>query len=344
MTVENAPVQQSSTHEDASRIYAEIEQLKKLSETIGWNDANWVEAHELNEQWWNLDEGDDSPINPLGEWLSDQIDAKKRNVQYKPETLKKLTVDAGLWVSRVTAILKDGYQNYERFSEKGDLFGDATELWMQYDLLDPAIRNSRQHELSILHAELESHLDPKGEIHAARMQLFYRQRAADLHAQGKQDEALQWLKPKENGNRPSECSEAQWANIIKPFDRRSYAEYFDEFLARVELARLGLIPNGCTAKEALQAHKNDAHTKIKEAIQQGASADELQLLINQYGTRTNSFGLTKFAEQYRESLERQQDIADALMTCCFVASQSTQITFQPIGYRCSAGAGWLEIQ
>ena len=113
----------------------------------------------------------------------------------------------------------------------------------------------------------------------------------------------------------------------------------------MELA-LGLIPNGCS-KEALQAHKNDAHTKIKEAIQQGASADELQLLINQYGTRTNSFGLTKFAEQYRESLERQQDIADALDDLLLRGShpRSTwQITFQPIGYRYSAFCGIFEIQ
>ena len=80
----------------------------------------------------------------------------------------------------------------------------------------------------------------------------------------------------------------------------------------MELARLGLIPNECTAIEALQKHIDDAHTKIKEAIQQGANTADVQLLINQYGTRTNSFGLTKFAEQYRESLERQQDIADAL--------------------------------
>ena len=58
--------------------------------------------------------------------------------------------------------------------------------------------------------------------------------------------------------------------------------------------------------------KDDAHTKTKEAIQQGAGVDDVQLLINQYGTRTNSFGLTKFADQYRESFERQQDIADAL--------------------------------
>ena len=69
-TVANAPVQQSSAPEDASRIYAEIKRLKHLAETIGWNDANKVEARQLYEQWWNLDEGDDSPLNPLGmDWL-----------------------------------------------------------------------------------------------------------------------------------------------------------------------------------------------------------------------------------------------------------------------------------
>ena len=35
-------------------------------------------------------------------------------------------------------------------------------------------------------------------------------------------------------------------------------------------------------------------------------------IINEYGTKKSSFGLTKFADLYRESFERQQDIADAL--------------------------------
>ena len=310
-TVTHAPVQQSSAPEDASRIYAEIERLKQLAETIGWNDADWVEARQLYEQWWNLDEGD-SPLNPLGDWLSDQVENKDRNAEYEPDIRKRLLVDADQWVSLVTAILKAGFQDYERFSKEGDLSGEAEQLWMLYDLLDPAIRHARQYELNILHFELESHLDPQGEFHTVRMQRFYKQRAAELHAQGKHHEAEQWLKPKEQWECPSKCSEAEWANIIKPFNRRSYAECFDELLARVELARLGFVPGERTAIEALQTYKDDAHTKIKEAIQQGADAGDVQLLINQYGTRTNSFGLTKFAEQYRESLERQQDIADAL--------------------------------
>ena len=111
---------------------------------------------------------------------------------------------------------------------------------------------------------------------------------------------------------PSSCSEADWANIIKPFDRQSYEEPLNEFLARLEVAHLGLYPIGCTAKGALQFHKDNAHTKIKEFIQEGASTDQVQELINEYGTKKSSFGLTKFADLYRESFERQQDIADAL--------------------------------
>ena len=83
------------------------------------------------------------------------------------------------------------------------------ELWMQYDLLDPAIRHARQYELNILHFDLESHLDPQGEFHAVRMQRFYKQRSAELHAQGKHHEAEQWLEPKEQWECPSKCSEAE---------------------------------------------------------------------------------------------------------------------------------------
>ena len=120
----HAPVQQSSAPEDASRIYAEIERLKQLAETIGWNDADWVEARQLYEQWWNLDEGD-SPLNPLGDWLSDQVENKDRNAEYEPDIRKRLLVDADQWVSHVTAILKAGFQDYERFSKEGDLSGEA---------------------------------------------------------------------------------------------------------------------------------------------------------------------------------------------------------------------------
>ena len=69
----HAPVQQSSAPEDDSHIIAEIERLKDLAETIGWNDANKVEARQRYEDWLNLDEGvpddvDDAPLHPLGEW------------------------------------------------------------------------------------------------------------------------------------------------------------------------------------------------------------------------------------------------------------------------------------
>ena len=122
------------------------------------------------------------------------------------------------------------------------------------------------------------------------MESFKRRRAEELRSQGKHREADQWVRPKEELKRPSECSKEQWANIIKPFDRQSYEESLDEFIARVELARQGLLPGRCTAIKALQDHKDNAHTKIKEAIQQGVSSDEVQLLINEYGTKAKALG------------------------------------------------------
>ena len=308
----NTLIRQSSSPQDASRIYAEIARLKQLAETIGWNDANWEEARRLYEQWWELDEGD-VPLHPLGDWISNVVEAKNRNEEYEPEILKTQSIDTDKWVSQVTAILKAGFQNYQRFSKEGDLFVDATDLWMQYDLLDPVSRRARHCELSLLHGELESHLDPKGVIHAARMRRFNEQRAAALHAQGKHHEAEQWLMPKEKWERPSSCSEADWANIIKPFNRCQYDEPLNEFLAKVELARKGLVTWGAASGEqALEEHHSDAHTKIREAIESGASSADVQELINQRFPGYNHAGLAKFAEQCREELERRQDITDAL--------------------------------
>jgi len=77
-TVASTQTRQSSSPEDASRIYAEIERLKQLKETIGWNDANLVEARQLYDDWLNLDEGtpddiEEAPLHPLGEWLADVV-------------------------------------------------------------------------------------------------------------------------------------------------------------------------------------------------------------------------------------------------------------------------------
>ena len=76
------------------------------------------------------------------------------------------------------------------------------------------------------------------------MRRFNEQRAAALHAQGKHHEAEQWLVPKEQLERPNNCPEAVWANIIKPFNRCQYDEPLNEFLAKVELARKGLVTWG----------------------------------------------------------------------------------------------------
>ena len=107
----NALIRQSSSPEDASRIYAEIARLKQLKETVGWNDANWVEARQLHEEELNLDqddsgESDDTPLHPLGEWLDDQIYPWEK---WTEVVLKDKSIDIDQWVSRVIAILKDGF-------------------------------------------------------------------------------------------------------------------------------------------------------------------------------------------------------------------------------------------
>ena len=180
----NAPTQQSSSPEDVSRIYAEIKRLKQLKETVGWNDANWVEARQLHEEELNLDqddsgESDDTPLHPLGEWLDDQIYPWEK---WTEVVLKDKSIDIDQWVSRVIAILKDGFQDYRRFSKGGDLAVHATNLRLEYDLIDPTIlQGTRWHELNLLRCELQDHLDPKGELHAARMQCFYNHRSEQLH-------------------------------------------------------------------------------------------------------------------------------------------------------------------
>ncbi len=55
-TVAHAPVQQSSAPEDASPIYAEIERLKKLKETYGWNVKHWDYASDLFDVWLGHDD------------------------------------------------------------------------------------------------------------------------------------------------------------------------------------------------------------------------------------------------------------------------------------------------
>lgn len=232
-----------------------------------------------------------------------------------------LVINADQWVADAMDVLIKGWQQYDRFNFRcdsesntdGDLAAKATSLWMQFDVIELDIRKSRNLELITIHTELERHIDPDGVVHESRMRCFYERRAAELRAKGDHYAAEQWLLPKDQWERPKECSESVWANIIKPFNRRIYDEPLRDFLARVELARKGLVSrNGVSSVKALEIHQEDAHTKIREAIEGGASAAEVQELINQRFGFYNQSGLAKFAEQCRDELERRQDLIDAL--------------------------------
>ncbi|QNI51028.1 hypothetical protein SynRS9915_01317 [Synechococcus sp. RS9915] len=71
----HAPVQQSSAPEDASPIYAEIERLKKLKETYGWNVKHWDYASDLFDVWLSHDDREPepnyTPLHPMACWLWD---------------------------------------------------------------------------------------------------------------------------------------------------------------------------------------------------------------------------------------------------------------------------------
>ncbi|CAE07660.1 conserved hypothetical protein [Parasynechococcus marenigrum WH 8102] len=255
-------------------------------------------------------------------WLWDVLDKRwwasqsaLDKIQAKCDNARNLSIDVDQWISDCIDLLKQGWQQYDRFSLRrgGDLATLAIDLLMQFEFVEANTWRSRFYELTLLSEELQHHIYPDGEPGICHGLVRNLRTAKKLRKGGKHENANLFLLPKDQWEKPINCSAEEWANIIKPFNRRNIDELVDEYLARVELARHGLTtPKGKSAIETLEQHENDAHTKIKEAIQQGASADEVQLLVNQYGTRSNGFGLAKFAEQYRESLERQQDIADAL--------------------------------
>jgi hypothetical protein len=255
-------------------------------------------------------------------WLWDVLDkrrwasqSERDKIQAECDNTWGLSVDVDQWISDCTDLLAEGWQQYDRFSHRcdGDLATPAIDLLMQYEFVEANERRLRWHELLLLSLELEHHIYPDGEPSICRELVLNLMKVEKLRKQGKHVIADLYLLPKDQWIKPIDCSAEKWANIIKPFDRRNIDEPISEYLARVELARHGLTtPVGKSATETLEKYENDAHTKIKEAIQQGAGADEVQLLVNEYGTRSNGFGLAKFAEQYQQSLERQQDIADAL--------------------------------
>jgi hypothetical protein len=310
-------------------IYADIEAFQQLGDIEEWGDRR-SEAEQLLQEW--LDLPDDTPedqelapFDPRAEWLWDQLErlepinsALPLEKEVAPDPL---VFDVDHWLHEVKEILKEGWQQFDRFrfcydngpNADGDLAAKASSLWAKYDFLDRHVKHTRLLEITLLWSELERHIDPDGSIHEIREKMQRERRASELKAQGRDQDAAIWMLPKEQWKRPEECSEKDWASIIKPFNRLENPEPLDEFLARVELAQAGRFPSrAVTAVEDLSAYLQDAHTKIREMIDTGAGASEIQELINQQPTGYNQTGLAKFAEQCRVELERQQDLSDAL--------------------------------
>lgn len=195
----------------------------------------------------------------------------------------------------------------------GDLAALATSLWMQFEFLDPVITKDRQLEIWHLQCELKSHIDPEGSMQAEWTSIRNQKKAKELRQQGKERQADLWLLPRDQWKQPNECSRKDWLKIIKPFNREEYNEPIEEFLANVELARARRIPSeGTTAVEALNHYQEDAHTKIRQMVNVGASSTELQEFINQQPKGYNQIGLAKYAEQCRIEIVRRQDLTDAL--------------------------------
>lgn len=308
----------------ASEIYAEIEKLQALGSIEHWNGHRASAEQLLKEAVDHLpeedDEDDDAPMDLRLEWLWDQLDPIVEPAVIEPEVVESSFVDAENWAADSICVLTKGWQQFNRFSflsesdseTDGDLVDQATNLWLLYDDIDPLQKGERFFELHTIWSQLEQHIDPDGIFHKGRQQCFNNRRAAELREQGKHKEAEQWLLPKDQLERPSDCSQKEWANIIKPFNRREYDEPIKEFFARVELARAGLMPGKRGSEDALKQHLEDAHTVLRQKIEEGVGEPEIQQLINQRFPGYNQTGLAKFAEQCRIELERRQDLNDAL--------------------------------
>ena len=322
----------------AEEIYAAIEKLQQLGDIENWIDQR-AEAEQLAKEWEKLPiilPEDNLPpeLNPIGifdprgVWLWDQV-YPHRKVQTWPwverHTIpKSLIVNVNEWVIKVTNILIEGWQQFERFQFgyveaakrkdiDGDLAAEGNSLWGDYICLDPLIHRSRYWEVRFLWAELESHIDPDGAFHNDRVKKRNIRRSNELRKKGDHYHADLWLLPKDQWVRPEKCSKEEWAKIIRPYNRRNHDEPLQEFLDRIELIRVGLSASGyASTTEALKAYQNDPHTKIRAKVEVGASATEIQELINQQASGYNQTGLAKFADQCRLELERRQDLLNAL--------------------------------
>ena len=318
-------------------IFFAIEKLQQLGGIENWNEQR-AHAEQLLQKWFDL--SDDIPedqevpaIDLRAEWLWNQLDRPQLIQSESPVEPgseieeQPLVIDVDRWVKEATNLLREGWQQFGRFRFRcdvdsdsgtadgidGDLASKATFLWMEYEDLLPVIAQNRFFEVFTLWSELEDHLDPDRSIQNGRQNIRDQRRSEGLKQQGKHQAADQWLLPKDQWKRPSKCSEEEWLNIIKPFNRDEYNEPIKEFLAKVELACAGRVPSeGTTAVQALNHYQEDAHTKIRQMVDVGASSTELQEFINQQPKGYNQIGLAKYVEQCRIEIERRQDLTDAL--------------------------------
>jgi len=340
----------SEASRSVEEIFAAIEKLQQLGGIENWIDQR-QHAEQLLQEWLELPEDtpedDELPaIDSRAEWLWDQLDRlqeieSKTPVESESEVNEQqLVLDVDRWVKETMNVLKEGWQQYDRFrfryeddsnkyepkpwyeldggdsesveDDDGDLACKANWLWMEYDALLKVVPKNRFFEIFTIRDELEQHIDPHGSIRQGWQHIRNKHRSEQLKKQGKLKEAALWLLPIDQLQRPRECSLTDWTNIIKPFNRTEFDEPFTEFLAKVELARLGKVPCGTTAEVGLKLHQEDAHTKIRQLLDEGASATEIQELINQLPKGYNQIGLAKFAELCRLEIERRQDLTDAL--------------------------------
>ena len=220
-------------------IVAAIEELQKLGDPACLN-GHRPGAQELLNEWINLPTDDDDemevgdlpPIPSAVNWLWDLLEPLPSPPEefvfevIELDDLDFVHVDVEQWITATTEILFDGWQQFERFQfqgdgadETGDLAAKASSLWMQFDLMDPAVRHQHLMVVFRLHSELEGHIDPEGVIAAGREEMHNKKRAAELRAEGKFDQAAEWDLPKEQWKRPR--------NALRTSGKRSSTHLID---------------------------------------------------------------------------------------------------------------------
>ena len=225
-------------------IYAEIERLKQLGNIEHWTGQQRTEAKQLLQVWLDLpdDTPEDDELPPIDhrvEWLWDQLDRlqeiqSESSLESWSEICERpLVVDVDRWVKDAKDVLWEGWQQYDRFQfyddgdrykfdqpwydfgsidikandrVDGDLASKATSLWMEFDMLLTVTPKSRFLEIFTIWNELEQHIDPDGKIQLGRQDIRNQRRSEELKKQGKHREAALWLLPKDQLERPSECS------------------------------------------------------------------------------------------------------------------------------------------